>query len=63
MSNIFWVLVKTHLYTLWDPNEAWAYTHGAREDAYQDISNPHMEPVDYKEGPDETSKYFTSPPF
>lgn len=54
MSNIFWVLVKTHLYTLWDPNEAWAYTHGAREDVYPDISNPHMEPVDYKEVFDET---------
>lgn len=26
MGNIFWVLVKTQLYTLWDPNEAWAYT-------------------------------------
>ncbi|XP_042866584.1 voltage-dependent calcium channel subunit alpha-2/delta-3-like isoform X9 [Penaeus japonicus] len=63
MSNIFWVLVKTHLYTLWDPNEAWAYTHGAREDAYQDISNPHMEPVDYKEGPDETiADYFSDEP-
>lgn len=28
MGNIFWVLVKTHLYTLWDPNEAWAYAQG-----------------------------------
>ncbi|XP_047483064.1 voltage-dependent calcium channel subunit alpha-2/delta-3-like isoform X9 [Penaeus chinensis] len=63
MSNIFWVLVKTHLYTLWDPNQAWAYTHGAREDIYPDINNPHMEPVDYKEVFDETiADYFSDEP-
>lgn len=46
MGNIFWVLVKTHLYTLWDPNEAWAFTQAQWE--------PNAAPTDevtYPKGP------------
>ncbi|KAK8393334.1 hypothetical protein O3P69_013382 [Scylla paramamosain] len=46
MGNVFWVLVKTQLYTLWDPNEAWAYAQGQWD--------PNAAPTDevtYSKGP------------
>ncbi|XP_069952253.1 voltage-dependent calcium channel subunit alpha-2/delta-3 isoform X29 [Cherax quadricarinatus] len=49
MGNIFWMLVKTHLYTLWDPNQAWAYTHTERDIQYPDLEEPPQDVFDYKE--------------
>nr|XP_045625506.1 voltage-dependent calcium channel subunit alpha-2/delta-3-like isoform X3 [Procambarus clarkii] len=50
MGNIFWMLVKTHLYTLWNPNEAWAYTHTERDVQYPSINEPPPQgDFDYKE--------------
>ncbi|XP_050730030.1 voltage-dependent calcium channel subunit alpha-2/delta-3-like isoform X16 [Eriocheir sinensis] len=46
MGNIFWVLVKTQLYTLWDPNEAWAYTQ-----AQWDPNAAPTDEVTYSKGP------------
>ncbi|KAK3894038.1 hypothetical protein Pcinc_002195 [Petrolisthes cinctipes] len=56
VSNVFWMLVKTHLYTLWDPNAAWAYTHNPEEAQYPNLGNTqHQDFHDYKEmGPDES---------
>ena len=46
MGNIFWMLVKTQLYTLWDPNEAWAYAQGS----WESNAAP-TEEVTYSKGP------------
>ncbi|KAK7068849.1 Voltage-dependent calcium channel subunit alpha-2/delta-4 [Halocaridina rubra] len=56
MGNIFWVMVKTHLYTLWDPNEAWAYTHTERDVQYPVIDEPTPEVMDYKDIGDKPRK-------
>ncbi|XP_064082139.1 voltage-dependent calcium channel subunit alpha-2/delta-3-like isoform X3 [Macrobrachium nipponense] len=49
VGNIFWLMVKTHLYTLWDPNEAWAYTHVERDAQYPVVNEPSPDYPDHKE--------------
>ncbi|XP_066951504.1 voltage-dependent calcium channel subunit alpha-2/delta-3-like isoform X4 [Macrobrachium rosenbergii] len=49
VGNIFWLMVKTHLYTLWDPNEAWAYTHVERDAQYPVVNDPSPDYPDHKD--------------
>ena len=38
-GNLIWLMVKTQLYQMWNPNEAWAYTNGNNiNNHYPDIS-------------------------
>ena len=61
MSNIMWVMVKTHLYELWDPNMAWAYANPGPQDpsivgdeVLDDTSSPDYQDVPHP-GSDQTS--------
>ena len=37
-GNFIWLMVRTQLYQMWNPNEAWAYTHGSNMNQhYPDI--------------------------
>lgn len=49
VSNVFWMMVKTHLYTLWDPNQAWAYTHNPDEAHYPNLGNKEHQDYAYEE--------------
>ncbi|KAB7498221.1 Voltage-dependent calcium channel subunit alpha-2/delta-3 [Armadillidium nasatum] len=50
VGNMMWILVKTQLYHLWDPNEAWAYSSygGDKGTNYQDYDHPPpVQPSDF----------------
>ncbi|XP_042222529.1 voltage-dependent calcium channel subunit alpha-2/delta-3-like [Homarus americanus] len=49
MGNIFWLMVKTQLYTLLDPNAAWSYTHSERETQYPNFNEPPSPPPEHPE--------------
>ncbi|XP_068206802.1 voltage-dependent calcium channel subunit alpha-2/delta-3-like isoform X2 [Palaemon carinicauda] len=49
VGNFFWLMVKTHLYTLWNPNEAWAYTHVERDAQYPVLNEPSPDYPDHKD--------------